>query len=126
MNSADTSSPPTQPAIRLDYGRADGTGGVARNVSADLHERVDGVATFFGMVAAAFGGWRQLTWSVGLALIGGGLGSALERPGDVAHFWLAAGAFLVGCAVPVPGRGTAAGGADRVDGAVSPTKRKGV
>ena len=95
----------------LEYGRGHLAGDAWRWSRAWGSALIENVARLTQMFVAVLGGWRRVTFALGLACLLAGLGDCLA---DYSHgdgaFWMFVGGLLVGFTVRVPLRG--GGGSD--------------
>ena len=81
--------------------RADRAGNAWRWFQARLLAVGDAVSELFALILPTLGGWRQVLFTLGLAIVLGAFGSAIDRFG-AAGFWMFVGGLLMGFALRLP------------------------
>jgi hypothetical protein len=87
----------------LEYGRGNRAGDTWRRARGSMLPLLEQLSTLVQTVVAALGGWRRITFALGLGMVLGGLGECLQDrwSGDGA-FWMFTGGILIGLTVRVP------------------------
>ena len=82
----------------LSYGRRDYAGDAWRWIKPRVQAVWEATQTLFGrMIVPALGGWRQVTFAIGLAIVLAGLGDRIANRGSSGGaFWMFVGGLTVG------------------------------
>ena len=90
----------------LNYGRRDYTGDTWRWIKSRVQAVWDATQTLFGrMIVPALGGWRQVTFALGLAIVLAGLGDCIANRGNGGGaFWMFVGGLTVGLSLRIASR----------------------
>jgi hypothetical protein len=91
----------------LNYGRGDHAGDAWRWLKPLVDAVWEATQTLFGkMIVPALGGWRQVGFAIGLAIVLAGLGDCIaSRGSNGGAFWMFAGGLAVGLSLRVTNRG---------------------
>src|SRR5947209_461789 len=90
------SEAPPQP---LNYGHRDRAGDLWRRIFAYLKATGDAFQELLRIIIPILGGWRQIVFAFGLALVLLGLGLCIDRIGGPGPFWMFIGGLMIGLTV---------------------------